>query len=189
PLGSRLRIRGGRGPGLRPGRRGLAGRRLAQRHLDLHVEAPPEVFGARLRRVDLGGLRLRRRAGPGRGGPQRGHGRRRSRPRARAGIERKTPLPSGQPGMTPPDIHGIVIPSVPGRAILDRPVVVTPDHRIVDEEGREIPIQEIINQPGGIHPRRPGEEIPGEDAEKQDGKKRNGKGPSKGPVPPAGKRP
>jgi len=69
--------------------------------------------------------------------------------RVTTGVERVTPLPPGAPGMKAPDISGgrMRNPQAGGEI----PIAgITPDGRLIDADGNEVSIDDIINQPGGI---------------------------------------
>jgi hypothetical protein len=85
--------------------------------------------------------------------PRRGRGARRGQV---AGIERPAPLPGGAPGMETPEIPKGSQLEFPAESQL--PIVgITPDGRVVDEDGNEVSIEELINQPGHIRPGPPPE--------------------------------
>jgi Tfp pilus assembly protein PilN len=85
---------------------------------------------------------------PSRRGKKRGRGGQR---RVTTGVERVTPLPPGAPGMKTPDITGGRMRKIEGGGEI--PVAgITPDGRLIDADGNEVSIDDIINQPGGIRP-------------------------------------
>ncbi len=84
----------------------------------------------------------------------------------RGGVERTSPAPEGAPGLEKPDYRTAPRPELEG---FQRPNVqsVTEDGRMLDADGNEISIEDIINLPDGIKPGPP---------------------PAEGTVPPAGAR-
>ena len=82
-------------------------------------------------------------------------GRRRQGGRSQiAGVERKSKLAEGAPGLVKPDISNVQRPAHP--AGMARPQVTfagrNAEGKPIDEDGKVISIEDVINRPGGIKP-------------------------------------
>jgi hypothetical protein len=80
---------------------------------------------------------------------RRGRRGRKGPPRVSTGVVRQTPLPPGPPGAAPPEIKGGRLRPIEGGGEI--PIAgITPDGRLIDADGNEVSIDDIINQPDSI---------------------------------------
>ncbi len=103
-------------------------------------------------------------------------------PQPRVGLERKSTLPPGAPGMEVPDLSKFQRPELQGA--IELPPLDVIDGQLVDEDGNVVPIDDVINMPGGIRP-GPAPDLGG-DLPPEEGGDDGGAGPEDGAQPPAG---